>query len=260
MPASIKATLLAVSLCLTCGLLTPPEAVAQEPEKKDFQVSTNASLATDYRFRGFTQTRESMALQGGLDAAYRFFYIGAWGTNVDFGKVTDVSGRQHQVADFEVQFFGGIKPKLRGNEFDFGVIYYAFPGSYGNPRDLEYVELKAGVSRELHKNLTAGLYGYWSPDYFGSTGNNTVVQGSLTRKFDRMAYGVPSISGNLGYSFGTESKGGLDYGFWNVGSSLIFADYFAVDLRYYNTFDVPSTVSCDNRCDGKVVVTLTFEN
>ena len=260
MLADMKATLLAAGLYAATGLLASTAVLAQEPEKRDSQFSTNASLATDYRFRGFTQTRESLALQGGLDATYRYFYIGAWATNVDFGKVTDLSGRQHQVADFEVQFYGGVKPKLHGNEFDFGVIYYAFPGSYGNPRDLEYVELKAGVSRELHKNLTAALYGYWSPDYFGSTGRNTVVQGTLTRKFDRMAYGTPSVSGNVGYSFGTEAKGGLDYGFWNVGSSLIFADYFALDLRYYNTFDVPSTVVCDNRCDGKVVVTLTFEN
>ena len=229
-------------------------------EKPEFDVSANASLATDYRFRGFTQTRESMALQGGLDATYRYFYLGAWATNVDFGKVTDAVGRQHQVADFEVQFYGGVKPKWGPVEFDFGVIYYSFPGAYGNPNDLDHVELKAAVTGEVHKNLTAGLYGYWSPDYFGETGRNMVVQGNLTRKLDRWQYVSPSLSANLGYNFGTESKGGTDYGFWNVGASMIFADYFAVDVRYFDTFDVPNTISCDNRCDGKVVVTLTFEN
>jgi hypothetical protein len=63
---------------------------------------------------------------------------------------------------------------------------------------------------------------------------------------------------------GDESKGGFDYYYWNAGVSFVFADYFEFDLRYFDTFDVPSsalgTGSCSNLCDGRVVARITFEN
>jgi hypothetical protein len=69
------------------------------------------------------------------------------------------------------------------------------------------------------------------------------------------------LSARIGYSAGDEKSGGIDYGYWNAGFSLLFADYFEFDLRYFDTFDMPAAAgSCRDRCDGRVVARITFEN
>ena len=55
------------------------------------EVSGNVAYATDYRFRGISQTDRDMALQGGFD--YDFgngFYLGTWASNVQFGGSIEV--------------------------------------------------------------------------------------------------------------------------------------------------------------------------
>jgi uncharacterized protein (TIGR02001 family) len=233
-------------------------------EYNGLRVSPNVTFTSDYRFRGFTQTRESAALQGGVDVYWRWFYVGVWATNVDFGKTLDSAGRLHEIAEQEVDYYAGIKHKVRGVEFDVGVIYYSYPGSFGtivggSRRDLDYFEVKAGISAEIHKSLLAGVTVYYSPDYSEETGRNWVIEGELKRTLGTWGSLVPSISAKLARSIGEESKGGFDYWYWNAGFSLVFAKYFEFDIRYYDTFDVPSSINCDHRCDGRVVARITFE-
>ena len=48
-------------------------------------VSANVSFATDYIWRGMTQTGEEPAISGGFDyASDAGFYAGIWGSNVNF--------------------------------------------------------------------------------------------------------------------------------------------------------------------------------
>ena len=52
--------------------------------------SGNVAVATDYVFRGVSQTQERPAIQGGFDAAFDSgFFAGIWASHVDFG--TDAS-------------------------------------------------------------------------------------------------------------------------------------------------------------------------
>lgn len=228
------------------------------------QISTNATFASDYRFRGFTQTRESAALQGGFDVLWRNFYVGIWATNVDFGRGFDVvAGRWKDVAEVEVVTYAGMKHKLHGTELDFRAIYYAYPGenaqAVGYSGDLGYYELMMGITRELHPGLTGDLKVYWSPDYQGSVGHNWVVESGLSRKLGTWGSLTPALSARLGKSMGDEGNGGFDYYYWNVGMSVLFANYFEFDLRYYDTFDTPTGVDCHRTCDGRVVARITFE-
>ena len=226
------------------------------------QWSAYAGYATDYRFRGFTQTHEKSALQGGVDVTWRQFYVGAFATNVDFGRVADASGRWHDAADYEIDTYIGVKQKLGGFEADLRAIYYAYPGAFGLPQRLDFFEIKAGLSREVLPSLTTDLQIYYSPDYQGETGRNWVFEGGVVRKLASYGPLAPSLSARLGYSAGEEAKGGFDYWFWNAGVSMVFADYFEFDLRYFDTFDVPTALagSCRNRCDGRIVARITFEN
>lgn len=59
---------------------------------QDSPLSFNASVTTDYRYRGISQTRLKPALQGGVDFALPAgFYIGAWGSTITLGKASGVA-------------------------------------------------------------------------------------------------------------------------------------------------------------------------
>jgi uncharacterized protein (TIGR02001 family) len=257
-------TTAAVAADLGAGPAPLAEPVASDRP----QISTNATFASDYRFRGFTQTRESAALQGGFDVLWRSFYVGVWATNVDFGRFQDLnSGTWKDVASVEVVTYAGMKRKFANTELDFRAIYYAYPGenaaAVGYSGDLSYYELMMGVTRELHPGLTGDLKVYWSPDYQGEVGHNWIVEGGLSRKLGTWGSLTPSLSARIGKSMGDEDKGGFDYYYWNVGMSVLFANYFEFDIRYYDTIDVPTAAlgsSCRNLCDGRVVARITFEN
>ena len=69
--------------------LAAPVANAQEAEASG-GFSWNAALTSEYLYRGASQSDDHPALQ--LDATYAFasgFYVGAWGSNVDFGDSTE---------------------------------------------------------------------------------------------------------------------------------------------------------------------------
>jgi hypothetical protein len=88
-----------------------------------------------------------------------------------------------------------------------------------------------------------------------------VFEAGLARKFNKHGFVTPSLSARIGWSEGDEKAGGIDYGYWNAGVSFLFADYFEFDIRYFDTFEMPSSVgSCTDRCDGRVVARITFEN
>lgn len=233
--------------------------------------SVNATYASDYRFRGFTQTLEKPALQGGFDVVWPHFYAGLWASSVDFGDVQDASGF-HNIADIEMIGYAGVKRDIWGSKVELGALYYFYPGSYGEfntakntIKDLDYFEAMIGFKREVHPGLTLSSNIYYSPDYQGSVGQNWVFETGIARKLGPHWGITPTLSAMIGSNYGEESKGGLDYYYWNAGMSFVFADYFEFDIRYFDAFDVPTggltgITSCRNLCDGRVVARITFEN
>jgi len=127
--------------------------------------SGNVTIASDYTFRGVSQTLEKPAVQGGLDVESSWgAYAGIWGSSVNFGEDLASGAR----AQMELDLYGGIAPSVGGFDLDLGFIYYAYPGaasSYG----YNFIEGVAGVSRAFGP-LSAGLTGAYSPEFFGSSG------------------------------------------------------------------------------------------
>lgn len=82
------------------GLKDPPV-----PPTK-LELSANAALTTDYVFRGFSQTAENAAIQGGFDATHGIFYAGVWASNLDFGG----NGAGQDVANIEIDWYA-VSPR-----------------------------------------------------------------------------------------------------------------------------------------------------
>jgi len=96
-----------------------------EAPKKDWQLTANFAGATEYVFRGFSQSAENPVIQVGVDLTYKWFYVGAWGSTIDFGR--DGNFPNFDVAHVEIDYYAGIKPVIGKVTFDLGVIYYTFP-------------------------------------------------------------------------------------------------------------------------------------
>ena len=86
-------------------------------------VSGAATIASDYRFRGVSQSDQEMAVQAGVTIAHESgLYVGAWGSNLagwgTFGG-----------ANMELDLIGGYKAKLAQNAtLDVGLTWYMYPG------------------------------------------------------------------------------------------------------------------------------------
>ena len=99
------------------------EAVAAPTPPPAITVSGSAAIASDYRFRGVSQSDREMAVQGGITIAHESgFYVGTWASNLagwgTFGG-----------ANMELDLIGGYKAKLADNaSLDVGLTWYMYPG------------------------------------------------------------------------------------------------------------------------------------
>jgi len=233
-------------------------APAPVEEGRKFTYSFNIGATSDYVFRGISQNDNDPTIQGGIDLGYGILYGGIWASGINFDAISND-------ADLEIDWYGGIKPTWGPATFDFGVIYYSYPNAgyfiaAGGP-NLDYTELKAGVSGTIHKDLALGLTVFYSPDYFGETGSVWTIEGAAGYTFHSIGVFTPSITGLVGYQDGTEAAynawNGFDnYWYWNAGLALA-VDKLTFDFRYWGTNAsnaVSDGLTCINHyCDDRFV-------
>jgi uncharacterized protein (TIGR02001 family) len=106
-------------------------AGAQEQEQKpEHEVSYNAALTSDYRYRGLSQTRLDPALQGGADYVHNpsGLYAGTWLSTIKWTKDLGGSG------NLEWDIYGGKRGNLSADiTYDVGGLYYFYPDNGLNP-------------------------------------------------------------------------------------------------------------------------------
>ncbi len=214
-----------------CAAAMAAMFTASAASAQDADVAFNVGVFSDYVFRGFSQTNEDPAIQGGVDLTAGSFYAGAWASNVDFGDDTDA----------EIDIYGGFRTEAAGYALDFGVVGYFYVNAPGGA-DYDYVEFKAAASRAIGP-VTAGAVVYYSPDFFGLDEEATYVEGNLAWAFaDKWA-----ASGAVGYQALDVND---DYTTWNVGVTYTLVEGLGLDVRYFDT-DVDGPLS-DDRIVGSL--------
>jgi len=188
------------------------------------------TITTDYDFRGLTQTDEDPAFQ--LGATYTFengFYLGAWGSNVDFPGAD---------ADIELDAYAGFAGGDAAESFayDVGAVLYAYPGSDDFE---EVIELYAGITKGMFNGKV-----WFSPDNYDDTSFYT--EGNVTVPLPKNF----SIVGHVGYSFGDYWKNGsgeyLDYSVgvnYTISNITLNAKYVDTDIDGADTDRFIFTVS-----------------
>lgn len=248
---------------------SPPSPPTDEGRK--FTYSFNLAGTSDYVFRGVSQTDNDPTIQGGFDFAYGIFYVGGWGSGLDFGNQPPAGfGFDSEV---EIDWYGGIKPTWNSPwgpmNFDIGVIYYTYPGADDDFADLSYVEFKGGYSwSPLHPKLTTGAILYYSGDYFASTGPVWTLESIAAWELPKTWVFLPVLNGVLGWQKGDRNQGYVlnnnlvkaddEYYYWNAGLNL-GVDNITFDFRYWDT-NIGSDASgpiCANKhlCDERFVFT-----
>jgi uncharacterized protein (TIGR02001 family) len=150
----VQATVLAASLwTLTTGL-----AGAQE-QKPESEITYNAALTTDYRYRGISQSRLDPALQGGADYVHNptGLYAGTWLSTIKWTKDLGGSG------DIEWDIYGGKRGNLNADvTYDVGGLYYFYPnnglGPNANTFEL-YGQLGFGPAYVKYSHSLTNLFG-----------------------------------------------------------------------------------------------------
>lgn len=164
-------------------------------------ISGNVTLTTDYIYRGVSQTLEEPAIQGGIDFnSASGFYLGVWGSNVDFGS------------DAQVEFDGYLgftREQSNGFSWDVGLIHYNYPGE----DTLNFEELYAGIG---FKDLTFKIS--VSDDFAGTGGEGQYLEAGYERELGRGF----SLGLHIGQSLFDESVGILDYLDYKVAVARAF--------------------------------------
>ncbi|MDP1736023.1 MAG: TorF family putative porin [Caulobacter sp.] len=199
-------------------------------------VSFNVGVASDYVFRGISQTDENVQVFGGVDLTQDIFYAGAWVSNVDFGDGTD--------AEFDL--YAGFKPTLGAVTLDFGAIYY---GYINEPSGADWAqwEIKAAASVPAGP-FTLGAAAYYSPDYTGVGSDESLYLEANAAISPADKWTISAAIGNQEVDFGGTS---FDYTTYNIGIGYAFTEKVSADLRFHD-----SDAGCGSICDERVAVSL----
>ncbi len=219
-------------------LLSPPLASGLSAGNLGAQVT----LATDYVFRGVSQTLEDPAIQGGFDFRHDSgFFAGVWASNVDFPSNTQRENRR----DLELDTYLGYRRELADDWTGYAtLVRYSYPGSDAQ-FDYDYTELSLAL--QFRDRLS----------------------GSATYTDDALGFGKAAFAFELVAQFPLPGRMNLvsgigrfdlqdlgeSYIYWNLGVARSWRR-FSVDLGYYDTDGVGERI-CGKRAEPRRVLSLS---
>ena len=165
-----KTSLLAAAGLLWTLMLAPTVVLAVE-EGPESALPFNASLVTEYRYRGISQSRLQPAVQGGVDYTNpNGFYVGTWASTIkwikDAGNLPTTTPHVNTGStDFEWDFYGGYKFEVAKDlTLDLGGLYYLYAGN-------KYVNVPGSVNANTFELYAAISIGAFTTKYSLSTTN-----------------------------------------------------------------------------------------
>ena len=244
-------------------MVTKAPAVVAVPSP--FDVAIGAGIATDYNFRGISQSNNKASVNAYFEGRYNYsanlqWYAGIGGYSIDFPNR----------AAAEIDFYGGVRPTFDKLALDFGVWYYYYPSGQcffsgapllpGDPSclpalpngnvfkaDASFLEFYGKATYNFTDTFNVGIGAYYTADWLNTGATGTY--GNVTAKFTGPALANGwgwYVSGEFGrYWLGTTDTfyGSVnfpagtplpDYYTWNVGLGFTYKA-ITIDLRYYDT-------------------------
>lgn len=186
--------------------------------------SGNVSLASDYRWRGQTQTKNDLALQGNFVLSHASgFYISTFASNVDFGD------EAHLELDPQIGYTVPIALESIHPTADLGILRYNYVGN----SDLNYNEyyFKIILNSLLHQSdgLTSSIS---YTNHYGGKATSDLLGKDISNWYFNVSYATPiaetdfSANASLGYSKASEKIYGTEaeehFYDWKIGASYAY--------------------------------------
>ncbi len=199
---------------ILAALVVPGVAMADSP------FSGNVSLASDYLFRGITQTGHRGAIQGGFDYANpNGFYVGTWGSNISW--IVDGAGNSVPNSSLELDTYGGYSASFATDfNYNVGILRYNYSGE--NPPGMV-----SANTNEIYGSLG---WKWISAKYSRSLGNLfgfTDSSGSTYLELNG-AYTLEGPAVDLSAHYGKQTipnNSGAEYSDYNVKAAKAFGAY-----------------------------------
>ena len=258
------------------------EDASSAEDDPEFTIAGSATLTSDYRFRGASQSDEGMAVQGGLTVKHASgFYVGAWGSNLagwgTFGG-----------ANMELDLIAGYAMPVGEGTLDFGVTWFMYPSGAD---ETDFAELYAKLSGTAGPiGLTAGVAYAPKQEALGNvfftgaaaaagTPNDPGDKEDNLYLFGDAVYGIANtpitLKAHLGYSDGNPGLGpnGTSvaptgtYFDWSLGADINPISGLTLSVSYVDTdistgdgaYLLPNfaTLDGDQIADATVVFSIT---
>ena len=147
-------------------------AACADDVKAPTELTFNAAVTSDYRFRGISQTRLKPALQGGADFVHNAsgLYAGAWASSIKWTKDAGGDG------DIELDLYAGQRGELgAGVGYDVGVLTYIYPSNklasvpgFVSANTTEaYSQLSYGPALIKYSHALTNLFGFVDSKHSG---------------------------------------------------------------------------------------------
>ena len=225
-----KTAISAAAVALLAGLSTVAFAADEPAAAEVSPITANVTVASNYIYRGLTQTNNKPAIQGGFDYAHESgFYVGNWNSNISWisdgynnpQSINGGAGGHSVSAPIEMDFYAGFKKEFIGEGFasDFGVLQYYYPvtGMMANAPTGAQLQVfpsyrqSSGASpstTEIYaaQNFTAGpvagffKFSYALSNLFGIYNSKGSFYPDLTANYDTGFYGI-TVNAHVGYQY-----------------------------------------------------------
>src|SRR5262249_2713531 len=206
----------------------PVKAPRVAPEPSPWDLAFGGGIASDYIFRGITQSAHNPSATAYFEPRYNVnkdlqLYVGTSGESIDFPNRPAA----------EIDFYGGFRPTIGPPPFDFGVWYHWYPGGQcfntlafcgkdfvsaalpnrnGVKKDLSFWEVYGKVTFTVNEQFALGASVYYSPSVLNSGADGTYIEGTAK-------YTFPSTT-PLPWGLGAYVSGAV--GHWFLGTSDAF--------------------------------------
>ncbi len=242
------------------ALIVATPALAQEADAPPaITINGTATVVSDYRFRGISQTDKNFAVQGSLTVSHESgFYATVWGSSVD--DYVTASTQSHQ----EIDLIVGFKKTFGGATFDIGALYYVYPKSKlaGDLTSSDFIEPYLAISGTVGPVTAKGTVAYapkqkaLALNQISPSNDNVYLAGD----FSAAIPGTPlGLTAHIGHSFGPSwlatTGRGNEYTDWGLGATLTYKA-LTLGVQYVDTDTTFFTPTGKDAAKGGVVATL----
>ena len=210
-----------------------PATATPAAPTSDFTITGGATLISDYRFRGISQTNKRFAIQGTLGVSHASgFYIGTWGSSIDDYVAAG--------SDQEIDLYGGYKKTISGTTIDGGLLYYFYPGN-AKGTATDFFEPYLNVSHTFGPvGVKAGLNYSWKQHALGCSLPQCTAREDNLYTYGELSGAIPgtpiTITGHLGETWGRSylSDGLKEYTDYSVTAAYAWKN-FTFSAAYVGT-------------------------